>query len=70
MAQNTNSGRPDAAPNPGRRFPSPPQRHSAQTTRPLGGAPAVPGGEVQMAEVQVACALADSLFAEGRGESV
>jgi len=61
---------PAAAPNPGRRFPSPPQRHSAQTTRPLGGAPAVPGGEVQMAEVQVACALADSLFAEGRGESV
>ena len=61
---------PAAAPNPGRRFPSPPQRHSAQTTRPPGGGPAVPGGEVQMAEVQVACALADSLFAEGRGESV
>ena len=56
---------PAAAPNPGRRFPSPPQRHSVQTMRVLGGGAAVPGGEVQ-----VACALADSLFAEGRGESV
>ena len=56
---------PAAAPNPGRRFPSPPQRHSVQTMRALGGGAAVPGGEVQ-----VTCALADSLFAEGRGESV
>ena len=58
---------PAAAPNLGRRFPSPPQHHSVQTMRTLGGGSAsgVPGGEVQ-----VACALADSLFAEGRGESV
>ena len=56
---------PAAVPNPGRRFPSPPQRHSVQTMRALGGGSAVPGGEVQ-----VACALADSIFAEGRGESV
>ena len=52
------------AANPGRRFPSPPQRQqSAQTMRALQAAAA-------RGEVQTACALADSLFAEGRGESV